>query len=236
MMRFAHRIVCLWAISLATIGQADTITAAHYIDPTDRYNHAILGDALEWGGLYLTRDNAPDITITLPLSRVFEDVAPRLAAVDNDGTAEVITVESDVTKGARLAIYDATGLVAATPFIGRKNRWLAPVAVADLDDDGFIEIAYVDRPHLAKTLKIWRFKNNRLTFVQDVPNLTNHKIGWPYILGGLRHCPQSTPELILSNANWTTAMRVYFNGHRYVSEKIEPLQNEADLNTHLTCS
>ena len=35
---------------------------------------------------------------------------------DGDGDAEVIVVESDDDRGARLAIYDETGAVAATPF------------------------------------------------------------------------------------------------------------------------
>ena len=34
---------------------------------------------------------------------------------------------------------------------------LAPLGAADLDGDGKIELAYIDRPHLAKILRIWRF-------------------------------------------------------------------------------
>ena len=41
--------------------------------------------------------------------------------------AEVIVVESDMSRGARLAIYDTVGLVSSTDFIGTPNRWLAPV-------------------------------------------------------------------------------------------------------------
>ena len=46
-----------------------------------------------------------------------------------------------MTQGARLAIYDETGLVSATPYIGRSNRWLAPLGAGDLDGDGNIELA-----------------------------------------------------------------------------------------------
>jgi hypothetical protein len=46
--------------------------------------------------------------------------------------------------------------LASTPWIGQRFRWLAPVAAADLDGDGAMELAYVDRPHLARTLRVWR--------------------------------------------------------------------------------
>jgi hypothetical protein len=53
-------------------------------------------------------------------------------------------------------------LLAATPHIGSANRWLAPIGAADLDGDGRVEIAYVDRPHLARTLRIWRTFTRRM--------------------------------------------------------------------------
>ena len=77
-------------------------------------------------------------------------------------------------------------LVAATPNIGQRNRWLAPVAAADLDGDGATEIAYVDRPHLARRLRIWRFEGGSLTEIAALPGLTNHRIGEAFITGGLR--------------------------------------------------
>lgn len=232
-LKWAHGALALWA--MATPLTAQTISSAQYIDPTTRYAHGILGDAIEWGGLYLTMQTGPDIKITLPQSRVFEDLAPRLVDLDNDQSPEIITVETDLSLGARLAIYDETGLVAATPFIGRTNRWLAPVGAADLDGDGAIEIAYIDRPHLAKTLRIWRFKDNELTFVQDVFDLTNHKIGWDTILGGLRTCSPNSPDLILADATWKNAMRISYSGKQFTKEKIAPLNRDRDLSKYLNC-
>lgn len=232
-LKLAYGAVALWAMSSSLAAQ--TILSAQYIDPTTRYAHGILGDAVEWGGLYLTMQSGPDIKITLPMSRVFEDLAPRLVDLDNDQSPEVITVETDLTLGARLAIYDETGLVAATPFIGRTHRWLAPVGAGDFDGDGAMEIAYIDRPHLAKTLRIWRFKENELKLVQDVFDLTNHKIGWDTILGGMRVCDTELPDLILADATWTHAMRVSFSGTHYIKEKIAPLTQDRDLTNYLTC-
>jgi len=65
-------------------------------------------------------NNAKTVTITLPQSDVFEDTGPRL--LDADGSPEVVVVQSNARLGAKLAIYDETGLVAVTPNIGRSNR------------------------------------------------------------------------------------------------------------------
>ena len=189
---------------MATSACAETIVSAEYAAPTDRYGHGILGDAIEWGELQITTD-AGVRRFVLPQDRVFEDVAPRLADMDGDGAPEVVVVETLASEGAQLAIYDATGKIAATPHIGRTNRWLAPIGIADLDGDGFVEIAYIDRPHLAKTLRVWRFIDGALETVADLPGLTNHRIGERDIGGGIRNCGQG-PEMITANADWNKVM------------------------------
>lgn len=142
--RRALLVACL--LPLAHVAAAQTITSAAYTDPTTRYAHGILVDAIEHGALVIKLSNAKTVTITLPQSDVFEDTAPRLLDVDGDGSPEVVVVQSNARLGAKLAIYDEDGLVAATPHIGRSNRWLAPLGAADLDGDGLIELAYIDRP------------------------------------------------------------------------------------------
>ena len=149
--------------SLTLAAPPNVIIKAEYQAPTTRYDHGILGDAIEWGALRLTVDQCfgcaaksiREFVIRLPESRVFEDTAPRLADLDGDASPEVMAVETDINQGARLAIYDESGLIAATPFIGQTHRWLAPIGAADLDGDGLIEIAYVDRPHLARLIRVW---------------------------------------------------------------------------------
>jgi len=130
----------MWRILICGLLSAGAVQAgvdtARYTEPTTRYAHAVLGDAIEYGALEITTSEGKRVTLRLPQERVFEDIAPRLADMDGDGDAEVITVESAQTAGARLAIYDEAGLVAATPYIGRTNRWLAPLGAADLDGDG----------------------------------------------------------------------------------------------------
>lgn len=186
---------------LAAPLSAETILSADYAGPTDRYAHGVLGDAIEWSVLQITTDR-DTYAITLPIDRVFEDLAPRLADLDNDGTPEIIVVEAQAETGAQLAIYDETGKIAETPHIGTRNRWLAPIGAADLDGDGLIEIAYIDRPHLAKTLRVWRFQDGDLTEIAAGSGLTNHRIGEDFISGGIRDCGRG-PEMITANANWS---------------------------------
>lgn len=185
--------------------EAPIVTSAEFTDPTRRYAHGVLGDDVEYGALVLYRAGGP-ITVRLPSSQVFEDLAPRLVDIDADVAPEVMVVISDAQKGAQLAIYDADGTkIAATPHIGTRFRWLAPIGAVDLDGDGHTEVAYIDRPHLAKTLRIWRFRDGALEAVGSTPGLTNHRIGEDFITSGIRDCGQG-PEVVTANANWSRIM------------------------------
>ena len=110
-------------------------------------------------------------------------------------------------------------MVAATPNIGRPNRWLAPLGAADLDGDGLIELAYIDRPHLAKTLMIWRFEGGELRFVSELAGYTNHRIGERDIAGGIRSC-NGRPEMIVARADWSEIAAITFDGIGFVAKTI----------------
>ncbi|MFQ5438653.1 MAG: VCBS repeat-containing protein [Paracoccaceae bacterium] len=227
--------LALGLIALATpVGATppNVILKAEYIEPTRRYDHGILGDAIEWGALKVTFDacagcpgaSAADHRrvriIRLPASRVFEDIAPRIIT-DEFTMTYVLVVETDLGLGARLAIYDTGGLAHATPFIGRSHRWLAPVGAADLDGDGVPEIAYVEKPHLSKVLKVWRFHESGLQLVATLPGLANHRIGQDFITGGIRECA-GAPEIITADAGWTQVMATRLRGDRLSTRAIAP--------------
>ncbi|MDQ2091083.1 VCBS repeat-containing protein [Marimonas arenosa] len=226
-----HLFACLAALfTAAPLAAADVITAARYLEPTTRYDHAVLGDAVEWGALELTVAGRRYV-LRLAESRVFEDIAPRILP----GGAAVVVVESDLRKGARLAIYGIAGLVAATPFIGQSHRWLAPVGAADLDGDGKIEIAYVDRPHLRKVLRIWRFDGEALHLVADLPGLTNHRIGWDFIPGGIRDCGRGL-EMILADADWRDVIAIRWDGQSAQARRLGAYGGPESLDRALNCN
>ncbi|MCA1335019.1 FG-GAP repeat domain-containing protein [Pseudooceanicola marinus] len=197
----------LWPAPDAPAQAVSQILSARYADPTTRYAHGVLGDEIEYGTLELTLPGEVTRRFTLDPSLVFEDVAPRLSDLDDDGAPEVIVVESHRSRGARLAVWNAEGRITATPAIGQAFRWLAPLGAADLDGDGRVEIAYVDRPHLAKTLRIWRYDPaaRTLSAVAQSPGVSNHRIGWAHIPGGLRDCGTG-PEMILADADWQSVL------------------------------
>jgi FG-GAP-like repeat len=216
---------------LPAAAAADPIVSARLIDPTDRYDHAILGDALEWAGLEMTLASGQRLRVTLPGTRVFEDVAARVVDADGDGLTEVIAVETDLMLGASLAVYDAAGKRAATPFIGQTHRWLAPAGVGDFDGDGRPEIAYVDRPHLLRELVFLRLTGGHLAEIARIPGLTNHRIGDSAISGGLRRCG-GRDSLILADTAWARTVEVTWQDGRPVATDIGPIDR---LSAALTC-
>ena len=235
------------AAQIATGAHADhPVLSATYAEPTAVYDHAILGDALEWSALDLTigpcsacDPATPPLSLrmTLPAGRVFEDIAPRIVDADGDGRAEVLVVETDLALGARLALYDnvATPL-AATPFIGQTHRWLAPVGqgVGDLDGDGRPEIAYVDRPHLDRVLRVWRLEGGALVEVAALAGVTNHRIGEDVITGGIRSCGTGDEAIVVS-ADWTRIVAVRLEGGTLVPRDIGAFDGSRSVDAAMAC-
>lgn len=239
-MRLAH--VAALVIGLTSQSAAQEIVSARYDGPTTRYPHGVLGDDIEYDTLVVRLSDGREMSARWARDIVFEDLAPRVVDVDGDGAPEVVVVESHEAQGARLAVW---GLVdgslaakAATPFIGTRFRWLAPAAVADLDGDGLVELAYVDRPHLAKVLRVWRYEALNtgqvgLTEVATLDGVTNHRIGWDYIAGGLRDCGQG-PEMVLADAGWASIVAVTFDGTSLSRRRLSDYTAES-LESALDC-
>ncbi len=165
---------------LVATSEGGDIVAAWYGDPTKRYRHAILGDGIEAGSLYARTREGINLKVKLPNAEVFEDRAPRLADLDGDGTIEIITIRSSVTKGASLTIYGINGLrlseKATTGFIGQSKRWLNVAGIAPFLGTKFNEIAYVVTPHIGGTLYFSRYENGKLTNISAATNFSNHVI------------------------------------------------------------
>lgn len=228
------------ALSLAGPAAAEPdLVSARLVAPTDRYDHAVLGDALEWGALRMdVRDCATcpqrRLQVTLPETRVFEDVEARVVDADGDGQREVMVVETDLDRGAALAIYRADGQRIATGFIGQRHRWLAPAGVADLDGDGRPEIAYVETPHLGRTLVILRLEGDRLVEIARIPGLTNHRIGDRRILSGTRDCGEGE-ELVLARGDWSGLVALRLQGGVPRITPVAGAARPADLARALDC-
>lgn len=221
---------------MAGVAGAQTIAGAEFAGPTGRYPHGALGDEMEHDTLVFRYAEGGGARVRFASDMVFEDTAPRLADLDGEGSPEVIVVESHQRRGARLAVWGLRegrpARLAATPFLGQRFRWLAPVGAADLDGDGAAEIAYVETPHLGKTLKVLRYEaDGRLTPVAEAAGLTNHRFGAPAISGGLRDCGAG-PEILTADAEWRRTVATRLEGGELVSRDLGPVR---DLEAALGC-
>jgi hypothetical protein len=157
------------------------IRAAWLAGPTRRYDHGVLGDAIEAGKLVVDDTQGKRHTLTLPNNAVFEDRFARLADLDGDGSDEIIVVKSYLNKGAALAVLILTPkgleIVAETPPIGRAHRWLNPAGIADYDGDKRDEVAIVVTPHIGGRLEFWDYRDGRLRRQTHLNGYSNHAIG-----------------------------------------------------------
>lgn len=153
---------------------------AQYAQPTAKYRHGILGDSIEAEQLVVVQ-NRIVYTHTVSDKYVFEDIKPRLFDVDNDGELEFITIRTHVTKGAGIMIYKIIDNV-LTEFswveeIGLSNRWLNIVASFDLDNDGTVELTWIQTPHIGGILKVADIKAGKLEVLFELSGYSNHSIG-----------------------------------------------------------
>lgn len=157
------------------------IAEAWLIEPTARYDHAVLGDAIEAGGLLLRLRDGSERRLLLPEDQVFEDLHPRLADLDGDGEDEVIVVRASLDHGAVLTVYGLVGdelrLIAEGPQHLSRHRWLNPIGAADFDGDGTVEVAYVETPHIGGILRIVSLQDGKLVEEASLAGFSNHLIG-----------------------------------------------------------
>ncbi len=228
------RVLALLLVLATPATAGEVITGAEYEEPTTRYAHGVLGDAVEWGRLTITTSESRRLVNVLPEERVFEDLEPRLADLDNDGRPEVIVVESHRNFGARLAIYGIDGLITATDWIGTTNRWLAPIGAADIDGNGTMDIAYVDRPHLAKVIRIFSYVDGELVGVVGLPGYSNHRIGEDYISGGIRSCGDG-PEMVVAKGDWSAVVSIRWTGNGFAETELSRDTSPSGFSRALTC-
>ncbi len=153
------------------------IARAWLANPTDRYRHGVLGDAIEAGSLVIERSDGRIGTVTAGANAVFEDLLPRIATLD--GVDRIVLVKSYLQRGSALAIIDAESMkiIAETPPIGHAHAWLNPAGIADFNGDGSTDIAFVRQPHVAGLLQLWSWQDRRLRKVAEVSDASNHFIG-----------------------------------------------------------
>lgn len=228
------------------VGETDGIVAAWYDGATGRYPHGVLGDDIEATELHVITNRGDEQCgqrLVLGPNEVFEDLAPRLVDMDEDGNPDVVAIVSDARLGSRLAIFghpqgstEEFVLKAATPNIGTRFRWLAPVGTGDFNNDGKMDVAFIDRPHLAKILRVFSYDAesglNQVAFAQGY---TNHRIGEDFISSGVRSCDGQL-KLITVDSKWQRILATTLNESTLSTEDAGAFEGVESIKAALACS
>ena len=220
--------------------QSDTgIATAWYDGGTGRYRHGVLGDAIEPSILRVTSDAGCTYSVELGRPHVFEDIQTRLADIDQKPGDEVITIRSHQNYGAQIAIYQlgegGLELFTETPYIGTSNRWLAPVGIADFNNDGDMDIAFVDRPHLATTLRVWTYRDGKMQEIVSRGGYSNHRIGEDFISGGIKTCEGKT-IMITADSGWRRILASTLENDLLNTTDIGPFDGAESFQKALQCN
>jgi hypothetical protein len=170
----------LHALPDGTIAEgAHEVARAWFADPTKRYDHGVLGDAIEAESLVVERRDGRRDVVTLPGNAVFEDLRPRIVRLD--GSDKIVAVKSYLDRGSALAVIGERNgkyeILAETPPIGAPHRWLNPAGIADFNGDGAASIALVRMPHAVGRLELWSFRDGALHKALELGDVSNHVSG-----------------------------------------------------------
>ncbi|MCB1382508.1 MAG: hypothetical protein KDJ73_06190 [Notoacmeibacter sp.] len=166
-------------------GPARGVARAWYASATERYPHGALGDRIEAASLVVETTEGGLLTFDLPRTHVFEDLTPRIADLDGDGQAEIVTIRSGLATGAAIAIYGIhdgrLAQMAVAGEIGTPNRWLNIAGILPTDPalpDGAKTVYAVRTPHLGGVLFSVRYDGARALLTDAIAtDLTNHVFG-----------------------------------------------------------
>ena len=150
-------------------------------DPTEDYQHGVLGDSLEAKSFTII-NTQPTIEISskifLDEDEVIEGIAPIWVDITGDQQREIILTVSNFNLGARIEIFSENGQVLAEgPMMGQPYRWRHQIAVGAFGPDGEKELAVVRTPHIGGVVEYYQFSEGELSVVAEFPGITSHKIG-----------------------------------------------------------
>jgi FG-GAP-like repeat len=211
------------------------IQAAWLTSPTMRYPHRSLGSATHAGSVTVQVTSGKTVVYELPISRVFEDLSPRLVDLDNDGKDELVLIESEALRGASvvvLGLHDGKLVeLARSPPAGSTFRWLNIVGAADFDGNGKMDIAAITTPHIGGTLKLYHYRPPQLVAYASAMDVSNHLMGsTEQQMAVIVQLPQTRPTIIVPDMSLKAlhALRWQANGQWMELSDVMPLPAKVD--------
>jgi hypothetical protein len=150
-------------------------------EPTERYNHGVLGDTLEASSITLIdTEPSPHIEskISLPDNEVIEGIAPIWVDITGDGQREIIVTVSDINLGAGIVIFTEDGeRFAEGPKIGQPFLWRHQIAFGSFGPNSENELAVVRTPHIGGVVEFYQYSDGKLNLMAEYSGVTSHIIG-----------------------------------------------------------
>jgi hypothetical protein len=133
---------------------------------------------VEAAAISLRSDEGDVSRVEVGQTEVIEGLAPIVADLDGDGTAEMIVTVSDMYEGARLVTYALDGeRMAASEPIGQGFRWLHQIGAGPTGPGGEVEIISVRTPHIGGVVEAHQLRDGQLRQVASESGYSSHALG-----------------------------------------------------------
>lgn len=152
-------------------------------NPTDRYQHGILGDKIEATSVTLVQLSAEPTVISqffVPEDQVIESIQPIWSDWDGDGVREILLTLSNASEGATLVLYDEKGTVLAESLpVGTGYRWRHALEIASFGENGQRLLVDVITPHIGGIVSFysWDQEKKVLKTEATLAGYSTHDIG-----------------------------------------------------------
>jgi hypothetical protein len=147
---------------------------------TDRYQHGVLGDAIEATSVVILERHSLEVIhrYDLPAQYVFEDMSLRPVRIG--ARDQLAVVRSGPNGGAALALLGLNAgklELSLGPDFGQPNRWLNPLV-------GFGEVYAIHTPHIGGVLNRYAPSKGSLSASRQLEGLSSHSINSRNLEGG----------------------------------------------------
>lgn len=152
-------------------------------DPSDKYQHGILGDILEATSVTMVQLSDQPAVInkfSVPVDWVIESILPVWKDWDENGEREIVLTLSNAAYGAKLVLYNESGNILAESLpIGKGYRWRHALDIAPLGENGQRLLVEVQTPHIGGIVALysWDKDNKVLKTEATLQGYSTHDIG-----------------------------------------------------------